>query len=236
MPIKQFNTGNILHTDTLNPWEDSNGVYIVCATERTGTNSIPASIAYRIQKQFPDTHFAAIGKHQSQIHKIGGVFSAGVSFTESVRAHIFGVVCHEWWDMHTQDYSRAVEWMTEGLKFIAENGLSVNSVKINEALKKFRVESLSLLNRNDITLQQLAELNQKLLDEYERTRNPIVRIALMATWSPQACSELLKTMDASPLNLALYLPSVGVISAAVQAHPRLFSIPAVAALKELESA
>lgn len=71
--------------------------------------------------------------------------------------------------------------MTEGLKFIAENGLSVNSVKINEALKKFRVESLSLLNRNDITLQQLAELNQKLLDEYERTRNPIVRIALMAT-------------------------------------------------------
>lgn len=43
-------------------------------------------------------------------------------------------------------------------------------------------------------------------------------------------------MDASPLNLALYLPSVGVISAAVQAHPRLFSIPAVAALKELESA
>ena len=236
MPIKQFNTGDILHTDALNPWEESNGVYVVCATERTGTNRIPASIAYRIQEQFPDTHFAAIGKHQNQIHKIGGVFSAGVSFAESVRAHVFGVVCHEWWDMHTQDYSRAVEWMTEGLNFIAENGLFVNSVKINEALKKFRAESSLLLNRNDLTPQQLAELSQKLLDEYERTRNPIVRIALMATWSPQACSELIQTMDASPLNLALYLPSARVISEAVQAKPRLFSIPAVAAIKELESA
>ena len=55
----------------------------------------------------------------------------------------------------------------------------------------------------------------------------------MGTSSPVPCSELLQTMHQSPLNLALYLPGVSVISDAIKVNPQLFAIPAIAKSEQI---
>lgn len=224
--ISLIKEGNLLDSEAaLNPWESESKVHIICATNRHGISNDPNSVSFQLR----DKYNAPIeNKKWGLTHEIGGVFTTNdFNFWAQAQARAYAIVCHEWWDMESQNYSRAIQGLNDWLDEIFNNGLAINSISRDLALQELRESALNKLA--DTRANPLDTLT-RLLQETQSRVNPLLRIPLMATWSPEYCRELLKVMQSSRTNLVLYLwaRSVESVRATVLKFPWLFrEVPAL---------
>lgn len=220
MPIQVIRSGNIFHTDRLNPWEEIRGPQIIFWTNTQWTNqdwkSVASQVALRYCHEFERIH--------NWVLRIWDVYSAQGFLAPVLPAEFHGIVCNEKWNGTKHDWTFWDLWVTEGLTQLASSRVNLPWA-VATRTASFQDEVRDLLDGPNFGIQTLADIAKRA----ELEINPPHRIAFIGTWPSWTENHadwrwILQAMDNSTLNLVLYLWSKEIqdqVAQVVRAFPDL---------------
>ena len=203
MPITAIRSGNIFHTEDLNPGEDIGWPQIVFGINTAGTNLDWASVAFQVGQKFC-TEFQRIISEGGL--RIGDVHSAQGSLSHTLPTRFHGIVCNEKKSSEKHDWTFADLWVTQGLEQL-NNWRIIMPWQVTTRKNSVRDEVRQITEASwNFDFKKLAELMKRA----ELEMNPPLRTAFIGTgpsWTNNHADwrGILQAMNDSQLNLILYL-------------------------------
>ena len=186
---------------SFNPWERESWVKILCATNTVWRSEDMRSISWQVEKRF-DVPFQH-EKSWRYIWNLWDIFETWqFNFWKQVKASAHAIVCHLGGDMSDQNYTTAREGLDIGLEKIHHQIAESDPIRKSAILREYddRLEPMNLTNP-ELSLRQ----HESLIKSIRLKLNPLMRIPLMASGSPEDCARLFEIMEKSRANLVVYM-------------------------------
>ena len=186
---------------SFNPWERESWVKILCATNTAWRSEDMRSISWQVEKRFnvPFQH----EKSWRYIWNLWDIFETWqFNFWKQVKASAHAIVCHLGGDMSDQNYTTAREGLDIGLEKIHHQIAESDPIRNSAILREYDdwLEPMNLMNP-ELSLRQ----HESLIKSIRLKLNPLMRIPLMASGSPEDCARLFEIMEKSRANLVVYM-------------------------------
>ena len=186
---------------SFNPWERESWVKILCATNTAWRSEDMRSISWQVEKRFnvPFQH----EKSWRYIWNLWDIFETWqFNFWKQVKASAHAIVCHLGGDMSDQNYTTAREGLDIGLEKIHHQIAESDPIRNSAILREYDdwLEPMNLTNP-ELSLRQ----HESLIKSIRLKLNPLMRIPLMASGSPEDCARLFEIMEKSRANLVVYM-------------------------------
>ena len=186
---------------SFNPWERESWVKILCATNTAWRSEDMRSISWQVEKRF-DVPFQH-EKSWRYIWNLWDIFETWqFNFWKQVKASAHAIVCHLGGDMSDQNYTTAREGLDIGLEKIHHQIAESDPIRNSAILREYDdwLEPMNLMNP-ELSLRQ----HESLIKSIRLKLNPLMRIPLMASGSPEDCARLFEIMEKSRANLVVYM-------------------------------
>ena len=186
---------------SFNPWERESWVKILCATNTVWRSEDMRSISWQVEKRF-DVPFQH-EKSWRYIWNLWDIFETWqFNFWKQVKASAHAIVCHLGGDMSDQNYTTAREGLDIGLEKIHHQIAESDPIRNSAILREYDdwLEPMNLMNP-ELSLRQ----HESLIKSIRLKLNPLMRIPLMASGSPEDCARLFEIMEKSRANLVVYM-------------------------------
>ena len=186
---------------SFNPWERESWVKILCATNTVWRSEDMRSISWQVEKRF-DVPFQH-EKSWRYIWNLWDIFETWqFNFWKQVKASAHAIVCHLGGDMSDQNYTTAREGLDIGLEKIHHQIAESDPIRNSAILREYDdwLEPMNLTNP-ELSLRQ----HESLIKSIRLKLNPLMRIPLMASGSPEDCARLFEIMEKSRANLVVYM-------------------------------
>lgn len=214
-----------------NQWEIEKWVRILCATNTVWRSEDHRAITNQVYNRF--NVLFQLGWERF-IWNLWEIFHTQSFRFWNIQASAHAIVCHLDWDMADQNYTRS----RQGLKLGLSTMHGRVAVDANEKARIMNSHAISMWDADPTDTDKYLALQERIVRETKLKLNPLLRMPLMATSSPEDCARLFEVMENTRANLVVYMLSGArdMVNATIIRFPNLRKLIPALADDELELA